>query len=70
MIVLAFNIVSAVVNVLEHIIIRVSSALRCSVALLKSIGSTFAKNLIVLPSDAFLQSGCDLKASCTNSMPK
>lgn len=61
--VLAFNIVSAVVNVLELITNNVSSAENPSIARLKSIGSTLAKNLIARPSADFTQEAWDLMAS-------
>lgn len=50
----AFRIVSAVVKVFELTKIRVSSTFNPWTALSKSIGSTFAKNLRTLPSEAFL----------------
>jgi hypothetical protein len=63
---LAFSMVYAVVKVFEFMSIKVLSGSIPYTALSKSIGSTLAKNLIILPYDVFLQSGCDLSASYTN----
>lgn len=68
--VLAFNMVSAVVNVLLTITKRVLSTSSPSVALKKSIGSTFAKNFNVLPAESALHTLSCLRASKTNSGPR
>jgi hypothetical protein len=63
--VLALSIVSAVVKVLLTITKRVYSTSNPSIALLKSIGSTFAKNFNCIPyfDDASLQVSSYLRAS-------
>lgn len=63
---LAFRIVSAVVNVLELINIKVYSTSRPYVALAKSMGSTLAKNLNFLPDALAEYAGWQRRASYTN----
>ncbi len=68
--VLAFKIVSAVVNVLEFMTNNVYSGSNPSTALSKSIGSTFAKNLNLLFFAPSFPNFEDRKASYTNSRDK
>lgn len=67
---LAFNIVSAVVNVLLTIMKSVDSTLIPSIALSKSIGSTFARNFNLIPYDDTRPFVENLRASYTNSGPR
>mmetsp|Transcript_110114 Transcript_110114/g.351253 ORF Transcript_110114/g.351253 Transcript_110114/m.351253 type:complete len:241 (-) Transcript_110114:414-1136(-) len=66
----AFSMVSAVVNVLEMTITRVVSALKPASARFTSIGSTLARNLRFLPFAAAAAVGSVFKASKTNSTPR
>lgn len=61
--VLALSIVSAVVKVLELMMKRVSSTFKPSTAREKSIGSTLAKNLSLLPWILSFKSLLDRRAS-------
>mmetsp|Transcript_26976 Transcript_26976/g.33297 ORF Transcript_26976/g.33297 Transcript_26976/m.33297 type:complete len:235 (+) Transcript_26976:784-1488(+) len=65
----AFNIVSAVVNVLLITTIRVSSGSRSRVQSSKSTGSTFARKRRVRPSEALAAEASARSASLTNSGP-